>query len=167
MMKQFGKLRKLMLKIMLSKVSYMRSIVSIIFMTFATQVCAMTCQSIIGEIQIVQNTAEAKQWLNDNSGSIYEFTQTYGQGSASAIFRDNYSQFLESIGCNINGKQISAKSSNVKLEKIIINREELIQLCNDNMPVPLRVTKGDLIFVNTDRGTLLYSKNECAIMQYE
>ena len=152
---------------MLSKVSYMRTIVAIIFMTFATQSNAITCESYIGNIQIVQNIEKAKQWLNDNFGSNDAFDEKYGQGSASAISNNSYIQFLDSVGCNINGEQTPAKSSSVKLKKIIINREELIQLCDENMPFPLQIKKGDLIFVKTDRGTLLYRNNECAIMQYE
>ena len=145
----------------------MRTILAIILMTFATQSSAVTCQSIIGKIQIVQNNKQAKQWLYDNSVPIYEFDQKYGQGSANAISHGTYLEFLDSVGCNINGEQTPAKSSSIKLKKIIINREELIQLCGENMPVPLQIKKGDLIFVKTDRGTLLYRNNECAIMQYE
>lgn len=141
----------------------------IVLTCIASTSWAATCISTMGEIQLIDNQIAARKWIveNQSEGAIKEFEEKFGKGSALALLKLKYDEFLIEAGCE--GKL----RSQVLLNPKAISKERLISLCRKSLKeitsrsTPLAISKGQRFFFNTEDGVLVLNYDgKCNLKSY-
>jgi len=144
--------------------------VFIIFTSIASTSWAANCSSTLGEIQLINDQLAARKWLIDNKSDekIKAFEDKYGKGSALAVLKLNYDEFLNEVGCEVELR------SQLLLNLKAISKERLMTLCRKSLKEitsrsnPLAISKGQQFFFNYDDGVLILNYDgKCSLKSYD
>ena len=142
----------------------------IILTCVASTSWAATCSSNLGEIQLIDNQIAAREWIIENTSdeTIKTFEEKYGKGSALALLKLNYDEFLTEAGCE------GELRSQLLLNPKPISKERLISVCHKSFKeiisrsTPLPISKGQRFFFSTEDGALILNYDgNCSLKSYE
>ena len=83
------------------------------------------------------------------------------------MIRGHYDNYLDSVGCSLDGTNLPIKKHTVELKRVIIERDALMELCINNIEKPMHIDPKGSVLVAINDLVLVYTDETCGIWEYK
>ena len=135
-----------------------------------TSALSASCKHESGEyFQLIENPANAKEWLQKNPTKYAEFDKKYGPAAAQSVMANRYTNYLAQVGCgrHVTDGEVVPVTSLVRMTKVTMPEAELINLCKEYFPNKWKVDGKSELWIKVPSGVLRYRGRECSLLSFD